>query len=211
MEKPLAKGKSKRLATENKIIKAFEKLLKKHGLGKVGVNAIIKEAGVGKGLLYEYFGGLEGLTDAWVEKSHFIPDLEEISGGPVEEFLEKPMHEQIKDVHVNYATSLKNNPLALEIFADELHQSAKLSSSIEHLRLQIGKTHEQFFTELNPVQDPDDVALIFILQAASNYLALKSRTSPNYNGVMLDTDEGWQSLMDMFGRVVDRHAANKPR
>lgn len=209
MDKPLAKGKSKRLATENKIINAFEKLLKKHGLGKIGVNAIIKEAGVGKGLLYEYFGGLEGLTDAWVQKSHFIPDLEEIAGGDVDDFLEKPLHEQIKEVHINYASSLKNNPLALEIFADELHQSGKLSASIEHLRLQIGKTHEKFFTELTPVQDPDDMALIFILQAAANYLALKSRTSPNYNGVMLDTEEGWQSLMDMFSRVVDLHALNK--
>jgi AcrR family transcriptional regulator len=206
MGNAVPKGKSKRQATEDRIINAFEGLLKKHGLSQLGVNAVVKEAGVGKGLLYDYFGSLDGLADAWVERSHFIPSLDEIAGGPVDEFVDKPLPEQIKAVHINYATSIKNNPLALEIFADELSQDSKLSASVEHIRLQIGKTHEQFFTELTPVQDPDDIALIFILQAAANYLALKSRTSPNFNGVMLDTEEGWQYLMGMFETVVDRHS-----
>ena len=205
----IPKGKSKRLAKENKIIKAFEKLLKKNGLHALGVNAIIKEAGVGKGLLYDYFGSLQGLANAWVKKSHFVPDVEEIAGGPVTEFLELPYSDQLKKVYINYASYLRNNPLALEIYAEELQLSSKLTKTAEHLRSQIGKTHEQFFTEIIPVQDEDDVALIFILQAASNYLAMRSRTSSNFNGINLDTEEGWQSIMDMIGRVVDKHTENR--
>ena len=96
-----------------------------------------------------------------------------------------------------------------EIFAEELQPSKKISNSVEHIRDQIGITHEQFFTELTPVTDPDYHALIFILQAASNYLALRSRTSPNYNGVNLDSDEGWETLMGMLSTVVEKFELGK--
>ena len=202
VKKP-GKGNLKRAATETRIIKAFEKVLKRDGISNVGVNAIIKEAGVGKGLLYEYFGGLDGVADAWVARSHFIPDAEEIAGKPLDEFLEQSLADQIRDIHVNYASMLRSNPLAQEIFAEELQPATKISKSVAHIRDQIGITHENFFTQLTPVADPDYHALIFTLHAASNYLALRSRTSPLFNGVDLSKDEGWETLMGMLSTVVE--------
>ena len=105
--------------------------------------------------------------------------------------------------HVNYATMLRKNPLAQEIFAEELQPSTKISKSVAHIRDQIGITHENFFTKLTPVADPDYHALIFTLHAASNYLALRARTSPVFNGVDLSKDEGWEMLMGMLSTVVD--------
>ena len=55
------KGRLKREATEAQIVDAFHRVVQREGLRNVRVNAVIKEAGVGKGLLYDYFGGLPGL------------------------------------------------------------------------------------------------------------------------------------------------------
>ena len=49
---------------------------------------------------------------------------------------------------------------------------------------------------------PEAMAKVFVLQAAANYLAMRANTSPNYNGVMLDTDEGWDQIMAMFAVVA---------
>ena len=160
MDKQPGKQERKRKATEQKIIAAVGKILRRDGIQKLGVNAIVKEAGVGKGLIYQYFGGLEGLLDAWVESSHFIPDVEEIAGGAVEEFKGRSMPEQIRDVNINYASYLRRTPLALEIYAEELQQSSAITKSMARVRRQIGTSHEKFFTEITPVSNEDDLALI---------------------------------------------------
>jgi len=203
------KQKRKRQETEAKLLKAFEKVLKRDGFQKLGVNAIVKEAGLGKGLIYDYFGGLDGLADAWAKKAHFVPEVKEIAGGSLEDFKDKPLHEQIGDIHKNYATYLKNNPMAIELYADELQKTSSFSKGATHLRNQIGKTHEKFFTDITPISNQDDVALIFILQAASNYLALRAKRSPNFNGIMINKDEGWQQLMAMIDTVAKKHFDNK--
>jgi AcrR family transcriptional regulator len=201
-QKKPGKGTLKRAATEQRILLAFEKVLKRDGIANVGVNAIVKEAGVGKGLIYDYFGGLEGLADSWVQQSHFIPDIEEIIGSPVDEFLQQPTDQQLTDVHINYATMIKDSWLAQQIFADELQPQNKLSKTAEHIRNQIGITHEKIFTETSPLTDEDHMALLFIIHAASNYLGLRATQSPSFNGVDLSTDEGWDTLMGMMSKVI---------
>jgi AcrR family transcriptional regulator len=61
--KTISKQTLRRESSENKLLNAFEKVICRNGVENIGVNAIIKEAGVGKGLLYEYFGSLDGLAE----------------------------------------------------------------------------------------------------------------------------------------------------
>ena len=55
-------------------------MLQRHGIQGVGINQVVKEAGVGKWLLYEYFGGLQGLATAWAKNTDFLPTDSEIAG-----------------------------------------------------------------------------------------------------------------------------------
>lgn len=201
--KPVSKQALRRENSENKLLDAFETVICRNGVENVGVNAIIKEAGVGKGLLYEYFGSLDGLAEAWVKRRHLLPDMQEVTGEPLASFSKKPFAEQVATLHVSYANMLKNNAVALQILAEDILTLGQLPSALKVIRNQIGKTHERFFTEVTPITDSDDVALVFILQAAANYLALRAQSSPNYNGVMLDTEEGWNQLMAMMTRVSE--------
>jgi hypothetical protein len=50
-----------RAATEERILAAVGQVLARDGFGAIGVNAIAREAGVDKVLIYRYFGGLPEL------------------------------------------------------------------------------------------------------------------------------------------------------
>ncbi|MEH6549243.1 MAG: TetR/AcrR family transcriptional regulator [Pseudomonadales bacterium] len=194
----------KRLETQARMIRAFETVLLRDGIQDMGVNAVLQEAGVGKGLLYDYFGGLGGLADAWVEQSHFIPEQEEIAGEPLDSFVDRPLTEQISAVHINYASYLRDSKVAKQLMTEELLAPSHITESLAHIRNRIGETHEAFFTKNPDFGDPDMVALIFILQAASNYFAMRAQTTPKFNGVDLDTEEGWKTVMDMIDRVAKK-------
>ena len=193
---------AKRRATEAQIIKAFERVLRREGAEQLGVNAVVKEAGVGKGLLYEYFGGLEGLAEAWVKSADFVPKMDAIAGEPLATFETKSAAERIAQVHVNYASMLKKDKLAGRLMAEELLRNSELSKPLQTIRRHIGETHEAFFTQDEEFTDPDNMALIFVLQAACNYLALRAQYAPNYNGVDIRKEEGWTMMMEMVRRVA---------
>jgi len=207
--KTISKQTLRRESSENKLLNAFEKVICRNGVENIGVNAIIKEAGVGKGLLYEYFGSLDGLAEEWVKRRHLLPDMNEITGEPLENFTAKPFSDQVAILHVSYANMLKNNPVALQILAEDILTMGQLPAALDIVRNQICKTHERFFTEITPLTDNDELAVIFILQAAANYLALRAQNSPNYNGIMLDTEDGWNQLMAMMKRVSQLAIAGK--
>ncbi|MCP5328872.1 MAG: helix-turn-helix transcriptional regulator [Sinobacteraceae bacterium] len=50
--------------TERRLVMAFDRVWTRDGIQGLGVNAVLKEAGVGKALLYRYFGDFVGLARA---------------------------------------------------------------------------------------------------------------------------------------------------
>lgn len=200
--RPRSKQAAKRQATEQRILDALDRLLHRDGIDNIGVNAIVQEAGVGKGLIYDYFGGLKGLVEAWAAGQAIAPGVDEIIGEPLESFRERSPAEQIANVHVHYATMLRASPLAVEVLAEELSQPSKLSKVFSLLRSRIGASHEQVFTQVSPLKNTDDFALCMVFLAAANYLALRSRKSPNFNGIDLSSDAGWAQAMALFKQVA---------
>lgn len=55
--------------TRSKILDAARRILARDGFAGLGVNALASEAGVGKPLVYRYFGDMEGVAAAMVEAS----------------------------------------------------------------------------------------------------------------------------------------------
>jgi AcrR family transcriptional regulator len=192
----------RRKISENRLMDAFETILLRDGVNGLGVNAIVSEAGVGKGLIYHYFDGLNGLAKAWMKRADLAPEKEEIAGEGLAAFMQKSAAEQLASIEVNYATMLRERPAACQILAETLKVGSSLPESLEAVRLEVGKSHEELLMSVEEFQSPENMALIFVLQAASNYLAMRANSSPNYNGVQLDTDEGWEMMMGMIRTVA---------
>lgn len=193
---------AKARATRQRIINAFETVLLREGVAGLGINAVVTEAGVGKGLVYHYFDGLEGLAQAWMESADLKPTAEDIAGGELEEFGELPAPERLARICANYASMLRNRPAACHVLTDDLSPGPALPELLEAVRKHLGESHEALIMQDPEFHSDDAMAKAFILQAAGNYLAMRANSSPNFNGVQLDTDEGWQMIVDMIERVA---------
>ncbi|MFO7645107.1 MAG: TetR/AcrR family transcriptional regulator, partial [Desulfosarcina sp.] len=66
-----------REATRELLVDAVGKLLAEKGFTHLGVNAVARQAGVDKVLIYRYFGGLPGLIKAFGQEGDFWPSIEE--------------------------------------------------------------------------------------------------------------------------------------
>ena len=64
--------------TEQKIISAVENLLLQQGFPAVGINAIAREAGCDKVLIYRYFDGLDGLLQRVADNNDLWWSVDEI-------------------------------------------------------------------------------------------------------------------------------------
>ena len=207
--KPKGKGRLKREATEASIIAAFERLARSHGVRAVCVNALVKEAGVGKGLIYKYFGGLTGVVKAWAEQNRLWPDSSALMGISDEVFSGLTPAQQMKTVMRNHLKALKDNPVALDVLADELMSPVEITDSLTEARKRLGQEHQAIFSAHHSMRECYNRALVMILLAAANYIAMRAARAPRFMGEHLNTDEGWNAMLERFDKIIDRVVATE--
>lgn len=197
------KGRLKREATEAHIIDAFHRVVAREGLRNIRVNEVIKEAEIGKGLLYNYFGGLPGLIKAWGEKYKIWPDHEELLGTPKGAAPPKDPAEQLKRMVTNHANSLKKHPIRIELLAEQFLKPTTISDALSLVRAQLGKEHQAVFEQTHILDDEDHHSLAIILMAAASYLSMRSTHALSYMGEDIESEEGWAILLKRFERLID--------
>jgi AcrR family transcriptional regulator len=199
------KGRLKREATEAALIDAFTRVVQRSGLRSVGVNEVIKEAGIGKALLYRYFGGLPGLVKAWGEKNQIWPDLSEFHTIP--KGADQPdSAELLKRMVLHHASSLREDPLRVEILADQFMNPTPISEALQEIRQQLGKEHQIIFGENKQIQEYRE--LMMFLMSAASFLAMRAVKAPWYMGENIATDKGWNLMMDQLVQVIDATVKN---
>ena len=67
-----------RQATEERILATVGQVLARDGFAGIGVNAIAREAGIDKVLIYRYFGGLPKLLRTWGASGRFWPSVSDL-------------------------------------------------------------------------------------------------------------------------------------
>ena len=182
-----------RETTRGRLIQAVGALLSKNGFTAVGVNAVAREAGVDKVLIYRYFGGLPELIAAFGREGDFWPSIEELAGGDIETFAQMSLDEKMSRLAKNFIQAIRRRPLTQEIMAWEMVERNELTMELETIReTMILRFIEMFFPEMN--QRLDIQAVTAIIGAAISYLATRSRHIRYYSGVDLQSREGWKRL-----------------
>lgn len=193
------KGQLKREATEAELINALGRVVRRSGLRQVGVNEVIKEAGIGKASLYRYFGGLPGLVRAWGEKNKVWPDLSRFYEAPPARPEDTP--ELVKQMLRNQAQALRDDPMRAEITAEQFMSSSPISGALQDIRHKLGEEHVKIFASQPAIRE--NVEMMRILMAAASYLGLRAAKSPAYMSTDLDDEEKWQALMQKMDEIVD--------
>ncbi|MCC6173610.1 MAG: TetR/AcrR family transcriptional regulator [Gammaproteobacteria bacterium] len=186
------------------LLAAFDHLLQEQGAYRVGVNAVVKRARVGKALLYHYFGGLDGLAAEWARSQDFLPHDTELIGEDPAAFARLSTREQLVRNYQRYAKALRARPRTLEFLLTELLAESEVLRALENVRTGYGKALSRYFSRPEDYRRDDVVALQVILFAAINYLCLRSRTSPQYFHLRLDRESDWKKIDAMFALIVGR-------
>lgn len=189
-----------REATETELVDALDRVVRRRGLRNVGVNEVIKEAGVGKALLYRYFGSLSGLVEAWGEKRYNWPTkalLKQLAALAEDD----DGANFIKKVVAFHAQSLREDPLRVELLAEQLLEPSTISPALERIRLDAGRQYFEVFEQHPHFLKHCD--LIRFMLGSVSYVAMRAAKAPVFMGIDLASDEDWQAMMVKFDEMID--------
>lgn len=190
-----------RESTRARLIAAVGTLLAREGFTGLGVNAVAREAGVDKVLIYRYFGGLPDLIVAFGREGNFWPSINELAGGDVVAFGQLPLAEQLSRLGKNFMAAIRTRPLTQEILAWEMIERNELTVELETIRENtMTNFFEMFFQSAD--KGPDIAAMGAIIGAGISYLVSRGRKIRYYNGIDLDSEAGWQRLEGAIDTMI---------
>jgi AcrR family transcriptional regulator len=194
-----------REATQQALLDACGRLLLRDGPDGIGVNNVVSEAGVGKDLIYRYFGGLPGLIQAWVESDANWPDTAELLGDDPQVFAELTLEDKIKRIQHNYLRALRARPVIMRIMASELMHPTAVTAALESASGRIGSELETIVADLGEADKEAVVSLSLVFYTMLNYLCMRAVTSPQCYGMDLTKDESWDRVQRILDEVIERY------
>jgi AcrR family transcriptional regulator len=200
-----------RQATERKILRAVGRILAEKGFQKFGINAVARQARVDKVLIYRYFGGMPDLLRAYSEAGSYWPTIEEVAGGDPERLRGEPLPDAVAALLCNFARAIRKRPVTLEILAWETIERNELTKVLEKVRKEFtSDLYRVIFTGRGRAAGADDMAaVVTLVRAGINYLAVRSRKVPSYGDVDIRSEEGWQRLESAIRTICGRCIATE--
>lgn len=193
-------------ATRKNILQAVGRVLSRDGFTGLGVNAIAKEAGIGKPLIYRYFGGLAPLLEEFGKDAHFWLAVADISAEAQHETGGKQIDDYAELVRLSitcYTRILRQRPMMQEIMASELTAPPELIEPLARARRGAARASTgKFMHGVEPPKGIDADAVYAILLSGFQHLVLRSRVAEDFWGVPLRSEEDWKRLEKAFGLLV---------
>ena len=195
--------------TEAKLLQAIAEVLAEKGFGKLGVNAVARQAGVDKVLIYRYFGDLNGLMEAYAKSNDFWPSVDDLLAhveGQVA-LSDMAFSDAFSEVFRRYADAIRSRPLTLEILSWETIERNALTIALEDVRESVGQQLGEFLARSSP--PPGDwQAIINLFSGGIHYLAMRGRKITRYGGINIAEDDGWDRLIDSIRFLISNLEAN---
>jgi AcrR family transcriptional regulator len=183
-----------RAATEERILGAVGEVLARDGFGGIGVNAIARQAGVDKVLIYRYFGGLPELLHAWGASGRFWPRVADLLGPDPQALLDLPAAERYARFFEHFIDELRARPLTVAVLAGEVNERNELTAILEAEREQWGEEAARVLAGAEWAERPWLQGVTLLLVAGVQHLLVRSRQIRVFGGVDLRSDEGWGEL-----------------
>lgn len=183
--------------TEEKILEAVGSIIENQGFEKVGINAIATEAGVSKMLIYRYFGGVEELIAQYLIQKDYWANTDAAMINP------EAVGDSIKSMFRRQVEQLRNDVTLRRLYRWELFTDNQNIQQLRNRREENGCRLIKMVSALMGCPDAQVAALASILSASISYLALLESQCQSYNGICLQTDEGWNQLMQGIEMIID--------
>jgi AcrR family transcriptional regulator len=190
-----------RLNTEQRLLDALASILLEQGYPAAGINAIARQAGCDKVLIYRYFGGFDELLLAFAETTPMWWEVDEIITESAADCADIALHDYLPQLLNRYVESLESRPLALEIMAWERSEQNNLTNHLARSRgergMQLVKRIRAYYRQPNI----DIGGILGVFGAAINYLVIRTRKqSQQYK-----TEEWWR-LQQTIAKLLQAYA-----
>ena len=190
-----------RLKTEQRILDAVGTILLEQGYPAVGINAIARQAGCDKVLIYRYFGGLDELLLAFAETTTLWWKIDEIISETAAECAAIALPDYLQTLLNRYVTALESRPLALEIMAWEMSAQNNLTNTLARIRGERGMELVKRIRAYYQQPNIDIGGILGVFGASINYLIIRTRKqSQQYK-----TEEWWR-LQQTIGKLLQSYA-----
>lgn len=189
-------------AMRQRILAALGRMIVRDGLLSVGVNALAREAGCDKVLIYRYFGDLDGLYDAFAALGDFWWTVEEITEGIDAD--STSLAQALKIVLRRHAESIQTRPITLAVLAAEPVERTPLVVALERVRERRSLAMMAWLgARYAPPGDVDLEAIAMLLGTALNYLAVRARKIRIMSGVPIKTANDWERIHAAVEALID--------
>ncbi len=195
--KPLKKSRHK---TEQKILLALRHLLLEQGFPAVGINAVARQAGCDKVLIYRYFSGLEGLLTAFAEATELWWEVDEIITETAEQISQQPLQQYLQVLLKRHLEALQARPLTLEIMAWEMSAQNNLTVALARTRAERGMALVKTIRAHYQNPNIDIGGILGVFGAAINYLIIRTR-----NAAPQHMTEEWWRLQHTIAQMMETH------
>lgn len=181
-----------REATERALVEAVGAVISDRGFGGLGVNAIARQAGVNKALIYRYFDGLDGLYRAFASTHALWPPIEELLGDLPERIVELSWRDAFVELFTRYARAIRSRPRTVELLAWECVTRNELTRAFEEVREQRSMELMEHMS-LAGFDAPVDLRpAIAVASSSIHYLAIRSRDIQIFAGAPISQDSFWE-------------------
>lgn len=194
--------------TEKAILDAVGRLILRDGLSGVGINALAREAGADKVLIYRYFGDLDGVYSAYAEHGDFWWSVEDMLRDDDAATLADAMKAGLR----RHAAEMRKRPVTLAVIAAEPANRTPLVVALEEVRERRSLELMAETVRRYPVPKGADLAVLTgLLAAAIDYLIARAQKIRVYGGVEIRTDENWERIFETVDAMIDGALAPRPK
>lgn len=195
--------------TENAILDAVGRLILRDGLSGVGINALAREAGVDKVLIYRYFGDLDGVYSAYAEHGDFWWTVEDMLEG-IDEI--GSLADALKTGMRRHAAEMQKRPVTLAVIAAEPSNRTPLVVALEEVRERRSlELMAEIARRFAAPKGTDAAVLTGLLAAAIDYLIARAQKIRVYGGVGIRTEDDWTRIFETIDAMIDGALAPRSR
>jgi hypothetical protein len=185
--------------TKLRILQAVGKLVAESGFSSLGINAIAREAGVDKVLIYRYFTDLPTLLRTFGQEGNYLAST---SAPPGFDKIES-LPELLSHALIFFQKELRDRPITQEIILWDLVEDNELTQELIKVREETRVARTNFFYDKFDIPaDQDVTALMTILGCGITYLILRSKNKPIYAGLDFSTEDGWERLESIVSKII---------
>lgn len=186
-----------RQQSEEKLVNAVGELIEEFGFENLGINQVAKKAGFSKNLIYRYFESLDGLIYAYMKKHDFWVNFnkEKPNTSDIKAYLKEFYRREIAEFRGNIALK--------RLRRWELSTDKDFVVEIRAQREKNGVYFMEMMSGFAKVNKEQLQAISALMDAGIAYLAIFADNCQMYNGIDIQSDNGWEQIAGGIDLLID--------